>query len=112
MRNLKVLTCLNIFCLIFEIVTNHKVNLAVWESSIDRTIESTKHLPEKLAETGTIGLTSSQLSKKMGALYSFFISRVNLFLSWNFKMSKILRRFTIEHRDFTNYLLVKSKKMN
>ena len=72
----------------------------MWESSIDRTIESTKHLPEKLAETGTIGLTSSQLSKKMGALYIFYDSFLFLSLDSNFKFKKIkfVTSWSIRHR--------------
>ncbi len=45
------------------------VKLNVYEERIDRDIELNKHLPATLAQTGEIGLSQTEISKKIGTLF-------------------------------------------
>ncbi|KAJ3009352.1 hypothetical protein HKX48_008018 [Thoreauomyces humboldtii] len=56
------------------------VKLALFEGRIEETIESTKHVPQILAETGKIHMTRKSVNKKIGQL---FIMRINVNLVSN-----------------------------
>ncbi|KAI8819342.1 uncharacterized protein EV422DRAFT_108817 [Fimicolochytrium jonesii] len=56
------------------------VKLALFEGLIEETIESTKHVPQILAETGKIHMTRKSVNKKIGQL---FIMRINVNLVSN-----------------------------
>ncbi|KAI8593263.1 hypothetical protein BDZ88DRAFT_474291 [Geranomyces variabilis] len=56
------------------------VKLALFEGLIEETIESTKHVPQILAETGNIHMTRKSVNKKIGQL---FIMRINVNLVSN-----------------------------
>ncbi|MDE3055074.1 MAG: RMD1 family protein [Verrucomicrobiota bacterium] len=45
------------------------IKLTVFEETIARTIEETKHLPHKLAQKGKISLSRRETSKKMGEIF-------------------------------------------
>jgi uncharacterized Rmd1/YagE family protein len=49
---------------------SQSVKLSVFESSIAKTIESVRHLPDELALNGKISLSSTKLSRKIGALFA------------------------------------------
>lgn len=51
------------------------VKLNIFEERVDREIEKTRDLPESLAKTGSIGLTRTEMAKKIGKL---FIERNNI----------------------------------
>ncbi|TPX67419.1 hypothetical protein SpCBS45565_g03807 [Spizellomyces sp. 'palustris'] len=56
------------------------VKLALFEGLIEETIESTKHVPQILAETGKIRMSRKSVNKKIGQL---FIMRINVNLVSN-----------------------------
>ncbi|KAI9102496.1 hypothetical protein DFS34DRAFT_577083 [Phlyctochytrium arcticum] len=56
------------------------VKLALFEGLIEETIESTKHVPQILAETGKIHMSRKSVNKKIGQL---FIMRINVNLVSN-----------------------------
>ena len=45
------------------------VKLAVFEEAIEKTIQGTKHLPEDLAQDGTINMSSTEISSIIGELF-------------------------------------------
>jgi len=45
------------------------VKLDAFEKSVDRTVESMRHLPEQMAKQGKIGLSRRQIRRKMGELF-------------------------------------------
>lgn len=49
---------------------SQSVKLEWFESSVSRTIEKTRHLPEELARKGKISLSRKKLSRKIGALFA------------------------------------------
>ncbi|KAI7822782.1 hypothetical protein BX661DRAFT_172948 [Kickxella alabastrina] len=54
--------------------------LSLYESLVDETIEATRHIPQRMAESGTVEMTRKGLIKKIGQL---FIMRVNVNLVSN-----------------------------
>ncbi|KAJ3040697.1 hypothetical protein HDV00_010590 [Rhizophlyctis rosea] len=56
------------------------VKLALFEGLIEATIESTKHIPQIMAETGKIQMSRKAINKKIGQL---FIMRINVNLVSN-----------------------------
>lgn len=48
---------------------SQSLKLAVFEGQISQTIEETKHLPQELAEKGSISLSRRSLARKIGALF-------------------------------------------
>ncbi|KAJ3054290.1 hypothetical protein HK097_002172 [Rhizophlyctis rosea] len=56
------------------------VKLALFEGLIETTIESTKHIPQIMAETGKIQMSRKAINKKIGQL---FIMRINVNLVSN-----------------------------
>ncbi|KAI9468381.1 hypothetical protein BX667DRAFT_512626 [Coemansia mojavensis] len=54
--------------------------LSLYESLVDETIEATRYIPQRMAESGTVEMTRKGLIKKIGQL---FIMRVNVNLVSN-----------------------------
>ncbi|KAJ2721473.1 sporulation protein rmd1 [Coemansia sp. Benny D115] len=54
--------------------------LSLYEGLVDETIEATRHIPQRMAESGTVEMTRKGLIKKIGQL---FIMRVNVNLVSN-----------------------------
>ncbi|KAJ2392254.1 sporulation protein rmd1 [Coemansia sp. RSA 2559] len=54
--------------------------LSLYEGLVDDTIEATRHIPQRMAESGTIEMTRKSLIRKIGQL---FIMRVNVNLVSN-----------------------------
>ncbi|KAJ2779661.1 sporulation protein rmd1 [Coemansia javaensis] len=54
--------------------------LSLYESLVDETIEATRHIPQRMAESGTVEMTRKGLIRKIGQL---FIMRVNVNLVSN-----------------------------
>ncbi|KAJ2660876.1 sporulation protein rmd1 [Coemansia sp. RSA 1200] len=54
--------------------------LSLYEGLVDDTIEATRHIPQRMAESGTVEMTRKGLIKKIGQL---FIMRVNVNLVSN-----------------------------
>ncbi|KAI9823795.1 MAG: hypothetical protein M1819_001142 [Sarea resinae] len=53
------------------------VKVSLFEDLVDNTIEATKDLPEQIAQTGKVNLTSRQINMQIGEL---FILRINIHL--------------------------------
>ncbi|CAG8839747.1 30367_t:CDS:10, partial [Gigaspora margarita] len=56
------------------------VKMILFEGLIEETIEATKHIPIKMAETGKVSMSRTAITKKIGQL---FIMRINLNLVSN-----------------------------
>ncbi|KAJ1730399.1 sporulation protein rmd1 [Coemansia biformis] len=54
--------------------------LSLYEALVDETIEATRHIPQRMAESGTVEMTRKGLIRKIGQL---FIMRVNVNLVSN-----------------------------
>ncbi|KAJ1672575.1 sporulation protein rmd1, partial [Spiromyces aspiralis] len=54
--------------------------LSLYESLIDDTIEATKHIPQRMAQSGVVEMSRKAITKKIGQL---FITRVNVNLVSN-----------------------------
>ncbi|KAG0238523.1 hypothetical protein BGW42_004285 [Actinomortierella wolfii] len=56
------------------------VKMTLFEGLIENTINATKHIPQQMAETGKVTMSSTQITKKIGQL---FIMRINVNLVSN-----------------------------
>lgn len=54
----------------FAHALSQSVKLTVFEESIDRIIQKTRHLPEEMAQKGTTSLSRRKLSKNIGVLFA------------------------------------------
>ncbi|MCX6989644.1 MAG: RMD1 family protein [Chlamydiae bacterium] len=95
------------------------VKLTTFEELIQKTIDTTKHLPSELAIKGKIPLSRKQISKKMGEL---FIERnfINLHSEildtpeffWDYPELEPFYRKTAHYLDVTKRVEVLNKRLN
>lgn len=60
----------SLIMLSFSYGLSQSVKLTAFEESINRTIQTTKHLPEELARSGKTSLSRRKISQKIGALFA------------------------------------------
>ena len=95
------------------------VKLTIFEETIQKTIDHTKHLPTSLAKKGKIALTRKEISQKMGEI---FIERnfVNLHSEildtpeffWDHPELEPLYRRTAHYLDVTKRVELLNKRLN
>ncbi len=95
------------------------VKLTVFEETITKTVEQTKHLPKNLADKGKISLSRKETSQKMGEI---FLERnyINLHAEildtpeffWEHSEAEPLYRKTIHYLDVTKRVELLNRRLN